>query len=414
MSNANAIGSVTSLLGTADASTGHAPGHAGDERVITPEEHRRLETLVRVAYAISTSLDVDDVLDLVLEQGMMAVNAEAGTFWLLEGERLTPRAVRGPRAEAVRQAHLRSGEGLVGQTVVLRSGLLVDDVRRYPLWASHIDASTGYRTRSLLCVPLEAGHQVLGALQFVNKRQRKRFNSEDLQLATALARQAALALANSLLFEHTQRVHESLIRSLITAIEAWDPCTAGHSQRVSRYCAVLAERVGLGKEARKQAEWAGLLHDVGKLGVLPLILRKHGRLNARETRQVREHVQNGADMIARLDAGLMLQPVAEAVRHHHERFDGTGYPDGLHGQGIPLLARVVAIADSYDAITSDRPYHEAEEPATALREIQAGAGQQFDPGLAAAFIAAGRAGLLAPAPEGAAQTPRGAALAPSR
>ena len=390
---------------------------AGDQCLVSAEEYRRLQTLVRIGYAINASLEVDEVLDLVLEQGMQAVDAEAGTLWLVEGEHLSPRAARGPRAEAVRQAYLNSGEGLVGQTIVLRSGLLVDDVRRYPLWASHVDGATGYRTRTLMCVPLEAGHQVLGALQFVNKRHRRRFDNDDLQLATALARQAALALANSLLFEQTQRVHESLIRSLIMAVEAWDPYTAGHSQRVSQYCAVMAERVGLGREARRQAEWSGLLHDVGKLGVMPLILRKRGKLNARETRQIREHVGCGADMIARLDAGLALQPVADAVRHHHERFDGTGYPDGLRGQAIPLLARVVAIADAYDAMTSDRPYHAAETPAAGLREIQAGAGRQFDPALARAFIAAGRAGRLAlePVSSGAwaaARTPAAARSAP--
>ncbi len=406
------------MVGTRGEVTSEAASRpaGGEPCVIPAEEYRRLQTLVQVGYAINSSLEVDAVLDLVLEHGMHALDAEAGTFWLLDGERLTPRAVRGPRAEAMRQAHLRSGEGLVGQTVVLRSGLLVHDVRRYPLWASHVDAATGYRTRTLLCVPLEAGHQVLGALQFVNKRQRRRFDNEDLQLAMALARQAALALANSLLFEQTQRVHEGLIRSLIAAVEAWDPCTAGHSQRVSQLCAVLADHVGLVREARRQAEWAGLLHDVGKLGILPLLLRKHGRLNARETRQVREHARLGADMIARLNAGLMLQPVGDAVRHHHERFDGTGYPDGLRNQAIPLLARIVAIADAYDAMTSDRPYHTAEPAEIALHEIEAESGRQFDPDLARAFIAAGRAGRLAleplPMPPAVTRTPAAAHSAP--
>lgn len=396
---------MTSATGSVKPARARRPGgHAAEQGAPPAEECHHLATLVRVGYAVSGSLELDEVLGLVLEQGMQAVEAEAGTVWLLEGERLIPRAARGPKADAVRGAQLKNGEGLVGQTIVLRSGLLVHDVRRYPLWASHIDDVTGYRTRTLMCVPLEVRHQVLGALQFVNKSRRRRFDSEDLQLATALARHAALAVANSLLFEETQRVHEGLIRSLITAVEAADPYTAGHSQRVSRYCAALADQLGLVREARRQAQWAGLLHDVGKLVVLPVILRKHGRLNARETEQVREHVLVGADMIARLDAGLALQPVADAVRHHHEWFDGTGYPAGLRGQAIPLLARIVAIADAYDAVTSDRPYRAAQAPADGMHEIQAGAGRQFDPDLAAAFIEAGRQGRLAPEPETAAQT----------
>ena len=354
----------------------------------TEAKSARLQTLVEVGCVINASLDLDEVLHLVLEQGSRAVDAEAATFWLLEGERLIPRVVLGPSAEAVRLTQLTSGEGLVGQAILLRTGLLVDDVRRYPLWASHIDRTSGFTTRTVLCVPIESRGRILGALQFVNKRGGNKFDNTDLQLATGLARQAALAVTNSLLFEESQRVHEGLIRALVAAVEACDPCTAGHSERVSRYTLALADAVGLKDEARKQAEWAGLLHDVGKIRVLPIILAKRDRLDAAEAEMVRTHAQVGADMIRSLDPGRTLRPVEEAVRHHHERYDGTGYPEGLHAAAIPLLARLVAIANAYDNLTAGCPGHKAVGHNAAMRTIAAEAGSHFDPALAAAFVAA--------------------------
>jgi HD-GYP domain-containing protein (c-di-GMP phosphodiesterase class II) len=397
--------------GSQPAKAAVRPRRADKQRDLAAAHCQRVQTLLQVSLVINASLDLDEVMHLVLQQGMLALDAEAATFWLVEGERLTPRVVLGPKADAVRRSYLKSGEGLVGQAIVLRSGLLVDDVRRYPLWASHIDQASGFRTRTLLCVPLENRNQSLGAIQFVNKKGRRRFTNDDLQLATGLARQAALSLANSLMFEDAQRVHENLIRALVTAIEACDPYTAGHSERVRQYMLALADEVGLGREARRQAEWSGLLHDVGKIRVVPLILRKGGRLSAEERDQVRAHASVGADMIADLDPGLSLQPVIDAVRYHHEWWDGTGYPEGLRGPAIPLLARMVAIADTFDAMTSGRPYQPAVAAEEALAEIEAGAGSQFDPGLAQAFIAAGRRGLpVDPSqspdqPEPAARTP---------
>jgi response regulator RpfG family c-di-GMP phosphodiesterase len=180
-----------------------------------------------------------------------------------------------------------------------------------------------------------------------------------------------------------RRTFLSAINSLARAVEARDPYTSGHALRVRGYCLRLAEALGLDARRRKQLSLAARLHDIGKVGVPEAVLNKKGPLSAREMALIRQHPLIGERVLSPI---IRNRGVLAAVRGHHERFDGCGYPDARAGDDIPLLARVIAVADSFDALTSSRAYRAALPRGAALNEIRAGAGSQFDPTIAAAFL----------------------------
>ena len=173
------------------------------------------------------------------------------------------------------------------------------------------------------------------------------------------------------------------IRSLAAAVDARDRYTFGHSERVTRYALLLGEELSLGSETIDELKVAALLHDLGKIGIPDSVLNKEGSLTQKEREIIREHPSVGGNILKRAP---QLDTIIPAVLFHHERWDGAGYPDGLSGESIPLFARILAVADAFDAMTSDRPYRDAMTLDAALLELQANAGKQFDPLLAEAFV----------------------------
>ena len=183
----------------------------------------------------------------------------------------------------------------------------------------------------------------------------------------------------------------SILIALSEAVETCDPYTRGHSARVARMAAEIGRRLGCDDAQIALLRLGGALHDVGKLGVRDEVLRKPGPLTRRELREVRAHPEIGARMIAR---DPELRPALPIVLYHHERWDGEGYPSRRSGTEVPLEARIMAVVDSYDAMTSDRPYRAALSPELAVEEIERCAGTQFDPDVAAAFLAAWESGAF--------------------
>lgn len=166
------------------------------------------------------------------------------------------------------------------------------------------------------------------------------------------------------------------LEALARALEARDPYTEGHSRRTARYAAAIAREAGLTGDAHAAIEQAGLLHDLGKIGTPDAVLRKGGPLTGEEQALMRRHSVVGAQILAGV---AFLKEAATLVRHHHEHYDGTGYPDNLSGSAIPMGSRILAVADAIDAMTTDRPYRKALRLGDALAELERGSGRQFDP-----------------------------------
>ncbi len=208
-------------------------------------------------------------------------------------------------------------------------------------------------------------------------------NQEDLAQARQLADQVAVALSNARLIEELDQLHWGTLTALARAIDAKSPWTAGHSERVTKLALKIGQILGLTQEEMDVLHRGGLLHDIGKLGVPADILDKTGKLTKEEEHLMREHVRLGARI---LEPIATYDEVIPIVLQHHERFDGTGYPDGLAGEAISLGARIFAVADSFDALTSHRPYRDILGRERAIEVIKSNAGSQFDPKMVQAFL----------------------------
>ena len=209
------------------------------------------------------------------------------------------------------------------------------------------------------------------------------FRPEDIDALLSVGDQAAVAVENNRLQHELQKAYLSTVSTLADAVEAKDPYTGGHCEMVSRYARLIAERLGLSERERHVTCYAALLHDVGKIAVSDGILNKPGPLSPEEQMLIRSHVRVGHDLIRKVEA---LREVAEVVLHHHERYDGTGYPDGLKGDAIPVASRIVAVVDAYCAMITKRSYKDAYQPDWALAELRRHAGTQFDPRVVETFI----------------------------
>ncbi|HEX7064992.1 MAG TPA: HD domain-containing phosphohydrolase [Bacillales bacterium] len=219
----------------------------------------------------------------------------------------------------------------------------------------------------------------------MNKKGGRLFDQEDLELALSLAQQSALALHNSQMYDELSRMAMSTIRTLTKAVDARDPYTSGHSERVARYTRWIAEQLGMDKEECLELERAALLHDVGKIGIPDQILAKPERLTEEEFAIIKKHPEIGAEILADMEPRDRMKLTVRVARSHHERLDGSGYPDGLRGDEIPLDVRITAVADSFDAMTTDRPYSQGRNFREGLNELIRCKGTMFDSTVVEAF-----------------------------
>jgi HD-GYP domain-containing protein (c-di-GMP phosphodiesterase class II) len=243
----------------------------------------------------------------------------------------------------------------------------------------------GQYARQLLAVPLQRQDTVLGCL-FVIDKQRGDFDSRDSKLLSSIANESAIYLENSILFADVHALMMGLMHSLTSAVDAKDAYTCGHSERVALLSRHLAVARGLPDGEVDQIYMAALLHDVGKIGVPEQVLQKTGRLTPEEFDVMKKHPAIGARILAEIK---QMKPLIPGVLHHHERVDGKGYPAGLAGNDIPLMGRIICLADCFDAMTSSRTYRKALPLEVALSEIRRCAGTQFDASLAESFLRTG-------------------------
>jgi putative nucleotidyltransferase with HDIG domain len=237
-----------------------------------------------------------------------------------------------------------------------------------------------------VCAPLDTGSDVVGAVYLDSASAAEAFGEHDLDLLTAIARQAAVAMHRAQLIEELEGLFVRAVETLVATVEAKDIYTYGHSARVSKLARQIAEGLGMADDELERIKVAGLLHDVGKIGIPESILNKDGKLTDDEWQYIRSHPAIGESIIRQLGS-RRLDEVRRIVRHHHEKLDGTGYPDGLSGEAIPLGARVMAVADAYDAMTSNRPYRSPMSSEAAIEELRRHAGTQFEAPAVEALVA---------------------------
>ncbi len=348
-----------------------------------------LSSLFEIGQMVTASLRLEeDVLDLVVESARKSLRAEGSWLhlWDERKERLVLQAVRGFPADLVGSFSYRLGESLTGWVFLESKVVNIPDLASDPRWKrdpEYEGALASGAAKNALVVPLLVGSKNLGVLGVANKIGGSAFTNDDQLLLTALAGQVAIAIENARLYEDVRDLSVAAIRSLAAAIDARDPYTRGHSQGVTDLVIQLGKKMGWNGPDLDLLEFAALLHDVGKIAVPDAVLRKVEPLTPDEWSIIRMHPYHSAQIIKPVEP---LERIIPWVYHHHERWDGTGYPDGLGGEDIPLASRIIAVADSYNAMTTDRPYRKALSQEEALAEIERCAGSQFDPQVAEFFL----------------------------
>ena len=317
-----------------------------------------LTNLLEAFKQLNSHIEIQDVFENILWQMITVVKAEAGTLWIVdkENEEVVATAAHGVASAKILNVRMQKGEGIVGKVITSGNAELIEDVTKHPHWAQRVDDSIQFVTKSMITVPLIAKGHVLGALQLINKKETAFFNAEDISLAVTLANQSALAIHNSQMYEEINLMFLSMIKTLVKSLDARDPYTAGHSERVAKYSVWIAERLGIDDATCSQLYRAALLHDIGKIGIPDHILLKHGRLTDEEFDTIKQHTVIGASILSNMEPKHALTFAIQIARSHHEKMDGTGYPDGLQGEDIPFFARIVGVADAFDAMTTVRPY----------------------------------------------------------
>ena len=237
--------------------------------------------------------------------------------------------------------------------------------------------------QSALCVPVESTNGILGVIYVDSVSLRSVFTEDDLDLLAAVGRQAGIAVERARLLEEVRAMLYRAVRALVASIEAKDEYTRGHSERVTEYALAVAGAMGISGDELQNLELASLLHDVGKIGVDIRILRKPGKLTDEEYCALQRHADMGGRIVAEVEKSSVL---AKIVRHHHERWDGDGYPDGLKADESPKLALILSVADSFDAMTSKRPYRDPLSAEAVVNVLKDGTGTQWDPAVVPVFL----------------------------
>jgi HD-GYP domain-containing protein (c-di-GMP phosphodiesterase class II) len=346
----------------------------------------RQKMLNQISRHLHQTLDIDELIPRIFLSVNKAINAEAQSIWLVDEEArvIKCRYARGASAEALKGLSVPLDEpSIVGTSVAKQESIIIKDAQNDPRRARSVDEKTGFVTRSLMTVPLVLEDKSIGAIQAVNKRDGQLFNKDDLDLFRSIADSAALAVSNAQLVADLQTSYDLTLEALSAALDLRDRETEGHSRRVVEYTSRLAEKIGLDNATIKNIRRGALIHDIGKIGVPDAVLHKPGSLDEKERRVIERHPQAGYNMLVGIP---YLREEIQIVICHQEKWNGTGYPYGLRGEEIPIGARLFAVADTFDALTSDRPYRHGTSYEVARRIIEEESGKQFDPQAVEVFL----------------------------
>ena len=338
-----------------------------------------LTLLYQIEYHISSILSIDELLktavnliDSALGNLITTILSPDEKNEKLEIKAMTPNVKIKPGFESVPLYR-----GIVGEAMKTKRLVYVADVEKDEKYVSAIDG-----IKSEIAIPLISGTKVLGVIDFQSKLK-DRFDLMTIDLLDDIAHRIATFLENAILYERIEKSYAETIKALVLAMEAKDSYTRGHSERVTELAMKLAEKIGIADGRKRFLYWAGLLHDIGKIGISESILNKPGALDEFEFSEIKRHPVEGAKMLGQIDG---LKEVVPIIKHHHENFDGTGYPDGLKGNEIPLESRILAVCDVYDAMTTIRSYRKPFSSEGAMDVIESFSGSRLDPYIVKEFL----------------------------
>jgi HD-GYP domain-containing protein (c-di-GMP phosphodiesterase class II) len=367
-----------------------------DERALLESAQRYLSTLHHVSDVLSRESGVEGVFDSILSELLEVTKGDRAAILMREAN-AAPDADVNVVAVRTRSGVAAAGAMLLSRTVVrevLEQGIssFTHDALADERYGSG-DSIVRQRIRSVMCVPMRTTDEILGVL-YVDSHSTQKFSEAELELLAAIGNQAGIAVHRARLLSEVEQMFLDVTKAIAAIIDAKDGYTHRHSERVAAFAVRLAKQLGLSAEDRSVIELSALLHDVGKIGVPDAILNKPGKLTDEEYAEMRRHPSHGAAILANIQSAKIGE-LLPGVKYHHERWDGTGYPDGLKGDAIPLLGRILAVADFLDALTSDRAYRQGQSFDDVIEMIQQEAGRAFDPAVVDAAVKLHEQGSLA-------------------
>lgn len=347
----------------------------------TQRQAQEFTSLYELGAAVGSSLHLDQILHSVVSSAITLLEADSCSIMLLDEVRreLTMQACQGAITARVGEVCQSLGDGIAGWVAESGEPLLVQG-DQVPGHLRNITARE--HVTSAISVPLKSSGRTLGVIN-VSSQGERRFTESDVLLLTRLAADAGMALENAHLYDELRQSFMETVAALAQAVDAKDPYTRGHSERVTDLALAIGAELKVSAEDMAVLRSAAVLHDIGKIGIAEQILRKPGPLDAQEWATMRQHPDLGAGIVGPVSS---LGPVVPILQHHHERWDGTGYPGHLRGEEIPLGSRILSVADAYEAMTSDRAYRNAISEGEAISILKAGAGHQWDPRVVKAFL----------------------------
>lgn len=359
-----------------------------------PVPHGDLTALLRVSLDLAESLDLDVVLQTAIEGTVEVLGLDTGAIYLLDEHGLylgaTTPALPGDFPEHLRRGKLADHPHIV-RAISTHSPVFLDDARFAELSDAERAVAESRRLCTVLYVPLILKSRVEGVVIVGSQDEPiAELADADVDLCRTLSAHMALAISNARLYESSQRAADDLRSAYDATLEGWsralelrDEETSGHTQRAASLAVELAIMLGMPAEEIAHVRRGALLHDIGKMAVPDCILRKPGPLTEEEWEVMRKHPVHAQEFLSHID---YLRPAMDIPYCHHERWDGSGYPIGLAGEDIPLAARIFAVIDVFDALTSDRPYRDAWSIDRALAHIESNSGTHFDPAVVEAFL----------------------------
>ncbi|MCR4663434.1 MAG: HD-GYP domain-containing protein [Endomicrobiaceae bacterium] len=328
-------------------------------------------------------LSKEEVSQTVVDTACSIIHSNLASLMLINSDNeLYIVASKGLSEKVKKETKIKIGEGIAGRVVSTGKYIFVENIETDVRFLRPNDEER-YDSKSFISVPLKIKTKVIGVLNINSPKNKKQFNDRDLKLITILSDQAAMRLDNIELFNNLQSFYFEMVQTLARAIDAKDAYTYDHADRARKYAKAIAVKMNLPYTVVRNIEYAALMHDIGKIGIADNILLKKEKLTEQEIKILRTHPVIGNKILAPVK---FLAPVAPMVLYHQEWYDGSGYPEGLAKEEIPLGARIVAVIDAYDAMTSDRPYRKALPADNAIEELYKWSGKQFDPKIVEIFV----------------------------
>jgi putative nucleotidyltransferase with HDIG domain len=359
-------------------------GAAAPELALLERAQRHLSTLHRVSELLAGARDIQTLADATLRAILEVLSADRSAIVLRRESADGGPEVLAARSKAHAAARFTVSRTLVSDVIARGISIFAHDASSDIRFAEGRSV-IGQRVRSVMCVPLRTTDDILGALYVDSLSGAGRFTEADLELLAAIGNQAGVAMHRVRLMGELETLLLDTIKAIAATIDARDGYTHRHSERVAALTAQLARELGLSDRDRQTAELSALLHDVGKIAVPDSILNKPGKLTAEEFAEMQKHPLHGARILGNIQSPT-VKAVLPGVQYHHEKWDGSGYPEGLKGDAIPFLGRLLGVADFYDALTSARAYRGAMTADDAIALVSKGAGTHFDPAVAAALL----------------------------